>query len=69
MSLHPVQKTSALSGKRYTCRSPIGLAAGLKALFEMHPHTLRSRVMSDLLCLGMAGVQRTQVGGNVVQSL
>ena len=25
--------------------------------------------MSDLLCLGMTGVQRTQVGGNVVQSL
>ena len=69
MSHYPAQKTPVLSGKRYICQLPPDLAASQKALFEMHPHPPRSRVMSDILCLGMAEVQRTQVGGHLVQSL
>jgi hypothetical protein len=49
----------APEGKRYTCLLPLDLAARLEALFEMHPETPRSKVIADLLRLGVAEVERT----------
>jgi hypothetical protein len=45
--------------KRYTCLLPLDLAARLETLFEMHPETPRSKVIADLLRLGVAEVERT----------
>ena len=47
-----------LTGKRYACRLPLELASRLEALFEMHPQKTRSRVLADLLGLGLAEVER-----------
>jgi hypothetical protein len=52
----------APEGKRYTCLLPLDLAARLEALFEMHPQTPRSKVIADLLHLGVAEVERTHAG-------
>ena len=69
MSPRRAQKTPELPGKRYTCRLPLELAARLEALFEMHPQTPRSRLMADLLRLGVAEVQRTHAGHDLAQTL
>ena len=73
MSTRPPPKSSARVGdrsqleatKRYTCRLPLALASRLEALLEMHPETTRSRLMADLLGLGLAEVERTRTGAGL----
>lgn len=68
MSPRAAQKALKLPGKRYTCRLSLDLAARLEALFEMHLQTPRSRLMADLLRLGVAEVQRTHADQNLAQT-
>lgn len=49
-----------LTRKRYAFRLPVALAARIEALCEMHPETSRSQLISDLLALGVAEVERTR---------
>ena len=73
MSTRPPPKSSARAGdrsqleatKRYTCRLPLALASRLEALLEMHPETTRSRLVADLLGLGLAEVERTRTGAGL----
>ena len=62
MNHQPHKTTPKLPAKRYACQLPLELASRLEALFDMHPQTPRSRVMADLLRLGLAEVQRTHAG-------
>lgn len=48
--------------KRYACQVPLALAAQLEALFEMHPEVERSRLLADLLALGLGQVEHTRSG-------
>jgi hypothetical protein len=54
------QTVQRLTRKRYTFRLPIALAARIEALCEMHPETPRHQLISDLLALGVAEVERAQ---------
>ena len=51
-----------LSRKRYAFRLPIALAARIEALCEMHHEAIRSQLISDLLALGVAEVERARGG-------
>ena len=49
---------ASLARKRYALRLPLALASRLEALCEMHPHATRSQLITDLLGLGLAQVER-----------
>lgn len=49
---------ASLARKRYALRLPLALASRLEALREMHPDTSRAQLITDLLGLGLAQVER-----------
>lgn len=51
-----------LARKSYTCRLPLELASRLEALREMHPQKTRTQLLTDLLDLGLAEVERASSG-------
>lgn len=54
-----------LARKTYSLRLPMALASRLEALCEMYPHKARSALMSDLLGLGLAQVERNWPNASV----
>lgn len=48
-----------LARRRYLVRLPVPLAARLEALCEMHPGKPRSRLLADLVSLGLAELGRS----------
>lgn len=56
------KRSLRLTRKRYACRLPLELASRLEALCEMHPGKTRAQLMSDLLGLGLAEVERAWSG-------
>lgn len=49
---------ASLARKRYALRLPLAIASRLEALCEMHPHATRAQLITDLLGLGLAQVER-----------
>jgi len=56
------EKSLRLARKRYSCRLPLALASRLEALCEMHPQKTRTQLLTDLLDLGLAEVERASSG-------
>jgi hypothetical protein len=47
-----------IMNKKYSLSLPLPLASRIEALCEMHPHSPRTKIMSDLLHLGLMQVER-----------
>lgn len=59
---------SSLARKRYALRLPLALASRLEALHEMHADTTRAQLITDLLGLGLAQVERQALSPPVTGS-
>ena len=68
MSIRHIRKAPQSAGKRYTVRLPLDIAALLEALFEMHPQSTRSRLIADVLRLGLDEIQRSRSGPESAQA-
>ena len=59
---------ASLARRRYGLRLPIPLVARIEALCEMHPGTPRSRLLADLVGLGLAELGRNAARNSRVAS-
>lgn len=72
----PVQPTSVqrahrprrTASKRYSLRLPVGVAAPLEALCELHPARKRSQIIADLLALALERIAHSSPGAAGPQS-
>lgn len=58
--VRPRASGASLARKRYALRLPLAIASRLEALCEMHPQATRAQLITDLLGLGLAQVERRE---------
>ena len=64
---HAHRKPRTVS-KRYSLRLPVGVAAPLEALCELHPAKKRSQIIADLLALALERIAHSSPGAAGPQS-
>jgi hypothetical protein len=58
LDLWSAPDNARLTGKQYSFRLPVHVAAKLGALEELYPHRTRTQIVGDLLAAALADVER-----------
>ena len=67
-SVQRAQRPRRAASKRYSLRLPVGVAAPLEALCELHPARKRSQIIADLLALALERIAHSSPGAAGPQS-